>query len=136
MGTGVKGLYAGAKEGLARDLPFEAMEFGTYESVQRVWKRIRGGRELGGMQRLVCGMVTGAVVGALLAPLDLVATRCVADPQRYRGVVSTMGRVVREEGVLTIFRGGAQKVGREAISSALFFAIYDGLRGAEERDEG
>ena len=81
---------------------------------------------------LALGMITGAVTGAIISPLDLVVTKCIGDPVKYKGVIPTIVNVVSEAGVAGVFAGAKQKILREMASSALFFCVFDSLRGEEE----
>lgn len=136
---GWRGLYAGAGVGLVRDLPFEMIEFAAYEALKRRYACLVRRRRLNAAELVGVGMVTGAIAGLVVAPLDLVVTRVLARPGVYRGVVGTMKKVVEEEGVAAVWKGVRWKMGKEAVGSAIFFAVYDGLRehfgvGGEEED--
>lgn len=126
-GVGVRGLWKGAWAGLVRDLPFEVMEFGLYEFLKGRWAKVRG-RKLGAGELVMVGMLTGAAAGGVIAPIDLVATRVLAQPGRYGGVWRGLRAVVREEGGVGLFKGIGLKVGKEAAGSGLFFAVYDSMR--------
>ncbi|PXF44789.1 S-adenosylmethionine carrier 1, chloroplastic/mitochondrial [Gracilariopsis chorda] len=109
-----------------RNVPFKAAEFGIFHVLSSLSSRIKSHVEP--FDTLLFGIATGACVGAALAPLDFVVTRCMAEPTRYRGVLNTITKVVREEGVRAIFNGFGHKVVREAASSALFFTVFDNLQ--------
>lgn len=113
---GWQALFAGARPAVVRDVPLCAMEFATHAAL------------ITRAPQLIAGLMTGVVVGVFRAPLDLAVTRVVANPRRYRGVVGTLTRVVREEGAMTLLAGMRPMICKEMISSALFFAIYDALR--------
>lgn len=140
-GVGVRGLWVGAGAGLIRDLPFEALDFSIFDRLTRDLRAFRA-RETGVVKKLsrfetlVLGMITGGIVGAIVSPLDLVVTRVISDPLKYRGVCRTLTRVAREEGLPAVFRGIGHKVARDAASSALFFTLYDTLQpgGANGND--
>lgn len=136
-GVGVQGLWKGAWASLVRDLPFEVVEFGLYEFLKGKWGKLRG-RKLGVGELVMVGILTGATAGAVVAPIDLVATRVLAQPGRYGGVWGGLVSVVREEGGLALFKGIGLKIGKEAASSGLFFAVYDSMRaslGERENDD-
>lgn len=124
-GVGVTGLWKGACAALVRDLPFEVMEFGLYEILKAKWGK---GRKLCVSEMVLLGMVTGAIAGGVVAPVDLVVTRVLAQPGRYGGVWRGLTSVVRNEGKRGLFRGVGLKMGKEAASSGLFFAVYDSMR--------
>ncbi|CAN8065601.1 unnamed protein product [Agarophyton chilense] len=122
---GVRGLYTGAMESFTRDAPLEMAQFGTFELLRCAMARAQGKKHLNGGETMAVALVSGAMVGAALAPLDVVVTRVVASPARYCGVVRTARALVREEGVGVLFRGARFKVLREALSSALFFPLFE-----------
>jgi solute carrier family 25 (mitochondrial thiamine pyrophosphate transporter), member 19 len=75
---------------------------------------------------LFLGVMTGALVGAAVAPLDLVVTRVLVNPTRYSGLVASVRTIAREEGFRGLFAGSLQKLSREAAASGLFFTCYEG----------
>lgn len=90
---GVRGLFCGVHATVARDLPFDALEFTVFEAFQRSVRKMRrsafhgpSGRRsdmivkisdpvLEALESVVAGAVTGAIVAAVVAPLDL-CVRC------------------------------------------------------------
>lgn len=152
-----KGLYVGVIPTIVRDLPFDALEFAVFEAFQRGLCSARRRRaasqscgtasksisqpqlsnasppknfapsSLSSLDHLALGMLTGAVVGAAVAPLDLVVTRILVNPSRYSGLLASLRTIVREEGCRGLFAGAVQKVAREAFASGLFFTCYEGV---------
>lgn len=151
-----KALYVGVIPTMVRDLPFDALEFAVFEAFERALCTARRRaaalrhsdsrqvsvaglplksvatkgisiRPLSSFDHLALGMLTGAVVGAAVAPLDLVVTRILVNPARYSGLMASLRTIVREEGSRGLFAGAAQKVAREAFASGLFFTCYQGV---------
>lgn len=53
---GVRGMFAGYGSFLLRDLPFDAIEFVTYEQLRRAYKvSLAGSREISGAETAVMG---------------------------------------------------------------------------------
>lgn len=124
---GWRGLYAGSVASILRDVPVEASEFAMYGALKRMYAGLTE-RQISPVVACICGAVAGAFTGILAAPVDLAVTRVMANPSAHRNVVTTLVNVVRTSGVSGAFAGVRQKAGREALSSALFFVIYDGLK--------
>jgi len=69
------GLFAGFGSFLLRDLPFDAIEFASYEHVKSTWRSMSGGRELRQHETAFIGALAGMFTGAVTTPLDVVKTR-------------------------------------------------------------
>jgi Mitochondrial carrier protein len=119
-----KGLYVGVIPTICRDLPFETLEFAVFESLRR-WRRgcMTSGSLLTARDNLMLGMMTGALVGAVVAPLDLVVTRVLVNPTRYSGLLASMRTIAREEGFKGLFAGSLQKLARESAASGLIISV-------------
>lgn len=131
---GPRAWYVGVGPTIARDLPFDVLEFAVFEGLQRGLRRARARArgqqqaledDLGFMDNLVLGCITGAVVGGVVAPLDLVVSRVLVDPARYRGFVGCIRKIVAEEGARGLLAGAPQKILRETFASGLFFSCYE-----------
>lgn len=127
---GASGLFAGALPALLVEAPAEAAEYATYERV----KRLYAPREAPRLMIALAVLATGGLSGLLTAPLDLAVTRVAADPRTNRSVFAALATVVRQDGAAHLFRGASLKAGREALSSAFFFLIYDSLKGDQHFD--
>lgn len=66
------GLWSGIRSSLLRDLPFDALEFATYEQFRKLYRRIKG-TELREHELVLVGMATGALVGTVTLPMDVVS---------------------------------------------------------------
>jgi len=69
------GLFAGAGSFLLRDLPFDAVEFASYEQMKLAWQSWSGGRELRKHEAAGFGAFAGVLTGAVTTPMDVVKTR-------------------------------------------------------------
>lgn len=133
-GAGWRAVYVGAVPTLVRDVPAEAIEFSAYDGFKRALFSSQQAQP-GAAARVVLGAAAGALMGVVCAPLDLAVTRIVAKPAAYnKGVLGTLVKVAREEGARATFRAMPHRACREAFSSALFFAIYDGLKDDADLD--
>lgn len=124
---GWRALYAGAWPTVMRDVPVEAAEFASFDAFKCSYSALFGAPHA--FARLMLGSASGALTGLLSTPLDMAVTRVRGNPNKYTGLLRTLRKVVKEEGFTSIFRAVPQRAVREAASSALFFLIYDGLKG-------
>ncbi|MCJ1406925.1 hypothetical protein MMC19_000995 [Ptychographa xylographoides] len=84
----------------------------------------------------VSGVLAAGLATAITNPFDAIKTRLQLMPGRYGNMVRCGGRMVREEGVRSLFDGLGLRMGRKAMSSALAWTLYEELvRRAEGRWE-
>lgn len=146
-------LYAGLGAQLARDVPYAAVEFVAYENLKamalrrqrapvsqqahgppaaKIQQRLQEGKLPRGQSFLVGGM-SGAMAAIVSNPMDVVKTRLMTQTRyggavQYRGVVHTLVRVSREEGIQAFAKGIAPRIAAKTLQSAMFFAAYEFLR--------
>lgn len=132
------GLFAGFGSFLLRDLPFDAIEFTSYEQMKLTWKSVSGGRELRKHETAFIGAFAGMLTGAVTTPLDVVKTRLMTQgtrseeagqvvgekrlgKQRYRGVTDCVSRMVAEEGWRSLLKGIGPRVTWIGVGGGIFF---------------
>ncbi|ACO64247.1 mitochondrial carrier family [Micromonas commoda] len=129
------GLFAGFGSFLLRDLPFDAIEFASYEQLKLARRR-----PLKQHESAVLGAIAGAVTGAVTTPLDVVKTRLMTqgaegrgtgrgDGRRYRGVADCVARMVREEGAFSLLKGIQPRVTFIGIGGGVFFFALEAAKG-------
>ena len=102
----------------ARDIPNDAVEFGSYELFR---SKVDVGT--GFANRLLSGALSGILATLVVAPIDASIAHMLARPNRK--MVGAFLDVWRAGGVKALYAGAGRRVGREAIASALFFVVYD-----------
>jgi len=125
--SGFRGLYQGARSNLLRNLPFDALEFASFETLKDIYLRWKNKKYLEKEEMWLLGAVAGGLVGALTTPFDVVYTRLVTHPSKYVSVSGTLKLIYQQEGVRGLFRGVLPKVAWEAANSGVFFLVFDGL---------
>ena len=134
------GLFAGFGSFLLRDLPFDAIEFASYEQMKLTWKSVSGGRELRQHETACIGALAGMLTGAVTTPLDVVKTRLMTQgahsteqasqaagvaktlgKQRYQGVADCVVKMVAEEGWGSLLKGIGPRVTWIGIGGGIFF---------------
>ncbi|KAJ8901839.1 hypothetical protein NDN08_004044 [Rhodosorus marinus] len=132
---GPLGLYSGIRSTLAKDLPFDALEFAVYEQLRGLYYKHKRRKHLLEHEVLMFGMATGALVGFVTLPMDVVRTRIVTQPLKYQGVRRTVRLLLKEEGALSLFKGARYRLPKEAIESGLFFVVYENVQRLLSRKE-
>ena len=121
---GVPGLYKGFGALLLRDVPFNALFYGCYETICSVLMRFRGVEskdELGTPSVFVAGGLAGCIGWSLIIPFDVAKTRLqsgVADG----GTFPLMLKIARAEGIGALFTGWSAAVCRAFPANAGLFA--------------
>jgi len=141
------GLFAGFGSFLLRDVPFDAIEFASYEQLKLSWRSVSGGRELRQHETAIIGAFAGMLTGAFTTPLDVVKTRLMTQPaaqsagdvvgekvlgaataglsgqplRRYTGVVDCVVRMVAEEGWGSLLKGIGPRVTWIGVGGGIFF---------------
>lgn len=128
---GVLGLYKGLSASLLRQASFIGTKFGAYDLLKTVMPKDEDGG-LSFLKMTTCGLGAGAIGAAVGNPADLAMVRMQADGRlpvnlrrNYRHGGEALMRVVREEGVLALWRGCSPTVTRAMIVTASQMAVYD-----------
>ena len=128
---GARGLYKGLSASLMRQASFIGTKFGAYDLLKSVVPKDPDGT-LPFWKMTGCGLGAGAIGAAVGNPADLAMVRMQADGRlppelrrNYRHGGEALMRVVREEGVLALWRGCGPTVNRAMIVTASQMAVYD-----------
>lgn len=71
------------------------------------------------------GALAGMFTNTILHPLDTVKTLRQTDPTAYRGVLPSITTIIRKRGPLALYAGIAPALVGSALSSALYFGVYE-----------
>lgn len=111
-----------------REIPFSAIQFPLYEGAKKSWGKWQG-HPVNSLQAALCGSVCGGFAAAVTTPLDVTKTRLMLGKDKhgvpYKGMVSTMSRVVTDEGAATLFSGVVPRVFWISIGGAVFLGAYE-----------
>lgn len=131
---GLGSVYAGLGSTLARNVPYNALHFGTFAAARR---GLRAARCPAGAATPAAAALAGALTALVTTPLDLVNTRMqtqavlarAAGARPYAGVGQAIRRIVAEEGgAAALWQGAAPRVANYAPSAVVFFVVYEHLR--------
>lgn len=127
---GFRALYKGLSAGLLRQATYTTTRLGTYTFLNETYKEKTGltPNLLVSMGLGVCAGITGSFVGN---PAEISLIRMTADGRlpieqrrNYSSVINAVARIVREEGVLTLWRGCIPTMGRAAVVNAAQLSSY------------
>jgi solute carrier family 25 phosphate transporter 23/24/25/41 len=128
------GFFKGNGTNVLRIAPYSAVQFYSFETSKRELTNAPSLKALDpAWVSLAAGGISGISASVSTYPLDLIRTRLTiqttqGEARKYLGLVHTFKTVVREEGVLALYKG----VGTTCLGifpySAINFAVYDSLK--------
>ena len=130
---GVRGLYAGYLSMLAREIPFDALQFMTYEFCKARYLASTQRDDLKLWENCLLGSSAGAVSAAATTPLDVAKTRLmtqtgVEQAKKYRGVADALRTIYAKEGLPALFSGVRQRVMWISLGGAIFFGTFEEMK--------
>jgi len=127
---GFRAIYKGLSAGLLRQATYTTTRLGVFTGLNDYYKKETGkaANLFVSMGLGVCAGVTGSFVGN---PAEISLIRMTADGRlpvelrrNYTSVFNAMSRIVREEGILTLWRGCIPTMGRAAVVNAAQLSSY------------
>lgn len=119
-------MFAGLSASLARQAVYSSVRFGLYDYLKAGRTQLKLSESIG------YGLFSGCVGAVVANPMDLTLVRMQADARRpvierrnYKNVLDGVLRIVREEGLLTLWRGSSPTCCRAMVITASQFAVYD-----------
>ncbi|CAA7403715.1 unnamed protein product [Spirodela intermedia] len=133
---GPAGLFAGVSATMLRQTLYSTTRMGLYDILKTKWSSPDGGN-LALHKKIAAGLVAGGVGAAVGNPADVAMVRMQADGRlpaaerrNYRGVGDAIARMVRSEGVGSLWRGSSLTINRAMIVTASQLATYDQAKEA------
>ena len=120
---GARGLYRGLGSLVCRDVPFNALFFGSYESTRALLVRLEGyasKEELPPSRVLLAGGLAGSLGWSFIMPMDVAKTRLQAGTASGT-MLQVMAQVVAREGWRALFTGWGAAVARAFPANAGLF---------------
>ena len=116
---GVLGLYRGLSAGLLRQATYTTARLGIFNTLSARLREWNQGANLPLWVKACCGLTSGGLAAIVGTPADLTLIRMQADntlpPEQrrnYKGIGDAFVRIVREDGVIGLFRGAGPTVVR------------------------
>lgn len=128
---GILGLYQGLSAGLFRQLTYTTARLGMF-GVMKDFLSSSDGQPLPLHLKAVAGITAGGVGAIVGNPAEVALVRMMADGRapveqrrNYTSVFDALGRVTREEGLATLWRGTLPTIGRAMVINVAQLASYD-----------
>lgn len=130
---GLLGFYKGLDAAIFRQATYSTTRMGIYKTL---FRRIEERHSRVSFLQKIQISLTAGVIGALLSvPSELALVRFQSDSMRpaadrrnYRNVFDAFHRIVREEGVRTLWRGSKPTVARAAAMNVGMLTTYDEIK--------
>lgn len=140
---GITGLYQGLPPALLRHIVYSGIRIGIYEHIRDF---IKGNGEFTLWKKALSGAISGAIGQFIASPTDLVKVRLQAqrkyllessilnqmnnntnfkDIKFYNGTLDAFKTIIKEEGVLGLWKGVSPNVQRAALVNLGELATYD-----------
>ena len=122
-------MFAGLSASLARQAVYSSCRFGVYDLLKQ------GKRDLSFIQSIGYGLTAGGIGAVVANPLDLTLVRMQADAKlpvdqrrNYKNVFDGVVRILRSEGLFTLWRGSSPTCARAMVITASQFAVYEKVK--------
>lgn len=127
---GVRGLYIGISASVLRQMTYSLTRFAAYERIKENML-VRPGARVSVWATIGAAGLAGAAGGFAGNPADVILVRMTGDLYRkpeqrfnYRGAFNGLFRVMREEGIQSLFRGLTPNMVRAALMNSSQLASY------------
>ncbi|KAK9794674.1 hypothetical protein WJX73_006307 [Symbiochloris irregularis] len=131
--AGPRGLFAGYLPTLLEDVPDMAFKFAAYETMRTLHSQLRPGRPASAQEDFAMGMVAGAFAAAATTPLDAIKTHMMCTAASRPSMRTSTVALYKHGGLSSLFRGVGPRALSNGINSAVFFCIFEALRGTFAR---
>jgi len=130
--NGLKGLFAGWRVNILRDLPFAGIKMTLYDLMCDLYKRhivsVPLSTPLNPYENAGVGFASGAVTGVVTCPMDVVNTRIKSGEfAATNGIIRTHVDIIKMKengGVRALFRGVLPRIGVIGVGSTAFWYLY------------
>jgi solute carrier family 25 protein 38 len=133
---GFRGFFSGFGATAVRDAPYAGLYVLFYEQFKKRLSLlpqivpVAGGVMKGSTSAYVnfgSGVLASGLATALTNPFDVIKTRIQLRPKEYPNMLYAVRKMVRVDGVKSLFDGLALRMSRKALSSALAWTLYEEL---------
>jgi len=127
------GLYKGVSACLLRDIPFSMIYFTTYSHIKKdIFQDGVNDKRLSAFELLLSGALSGIPAAFLVTPADVIKTRLQVQARSgqttYSGLTDAFTKIIREEGIKALFKGGPARVFRSSPQFGVTLFVYELLQ--------
>lgn len=120
---GFFGFYYGLYPLLCRDIPFDIIEFVLYEKL----KKLNENKKHQFYYHMWTGSLAGAIAAFLTTPIDVIKTRCMVQPRKYRNdsIKTIVKKFIKKEGYKVLMSGWLPRTLWIGLGGAIYFGSYE-----------
>lgn len=127
--NGVGVLYRGLVPVTLRQASNQFVRLGSYNALKTLVQENRADptKPLSGAETFGLGMVVGIITVYATMPVDTVKTRMqsIDAKSQYKNTIDCFAKVIKNEGVLALWKGSTARLGRLVLSGGIVFTIYE-----------
>jgi solute carrier family 25 citrate transporter 1 len=128
---GVRGLYKGLLPTMAKSSSNQVLRFGIFNEYKRWVIGNRPITELHSGEALAGGMIAGCLGACCNTPFDTVKTRMQGlEAGRYSGLFNCAVTMIKEEGILSLWKGLGPRLMRVVPGQGIIFCSYESISNA------
>mmetsp|Transcript_48744 Transcript_48744/g.95595 ORF Transcript_48744/g.95595 Transcript_48744/m.95595 type:complete len:297 (+) Transcript_48744:32-922(+) len=121
---GIGSIYKGLGPTMARQGFNQAIRFTIFDNLNRMYTST--GREKTATSSFVCGMGAGFISVYLTMPIDVVKTQMQGlEASQYKSSFDCISSIVKNKGVLALWKGTTPRLGRVTFSGGIIFSSYE-----------
>ncbi|KAK9244535.1 mitochondrial carrier domain-containing protein [Lipomyces tetrasporus] len=127
---GIAAIYKGVVPVTLRQSSNAAVRMGSYSFLKQKVQAMNKddpNKPLSGATTFLVGAIAGVITVYTTMPLDTLKTRMQSldSKKEYRNTLHCAQRLLKEEGVLTFWKGTTPRLGRLVLSGGIIFTIYE-----------
>jgi Mitochondrial carrier protein. len=116
---GFFGFYKGFSALCIRELPFDTMQMVTFQTLAYL-----NLFENGTLGYYINGGIAGGITAIITTPVDVVKTRMMTSPEKFRTFVQSFKEVYQGEGFKALMRGWQVRVMYITIGGMMYFGVF------------
>lgn len=126
--SGLRGFFVGVNSLIQREIPFESVQFLTYEYL----KHEDYGRtsSISYLEHLIHGGIAGGLAAFVTTPIDVAKTRMMVDGRSCWSTSSELLSMIRTEGWKSLWKGWHLRVILTTVGGMIFFGTYEMARNS------
>eukprot|EP00055_Hartaetosiga_balthica_P008778 m.33711 g.33711 ORF g.33711 m.33711 type:complete len:305 (-) comp6468_c1_seq1:164-1078(-) len=131
---GISALWKGLPPALVRQTFYGGLRYGLYAPIRNiVGGNTSTNEKIPFHLKFVSGGLSGALAAFFANPTDLMKVRLQVDgmkgsPPKYRGMAHCFRTILKEEGVLGLWKGAGPTMGRATVLAAVELSSYDEIK--------
>lgn len=132
IGRNPRNFWRGYSLLAGRNLPFIALQFPLYEELKIILGAEKVKDDWWEMSKVtaIAAGISGGLAAWITTPIDVVKTRIMLSATQGHkkvGPKEVFKNILKEEGVIELFRGGGMRFFWTIIGSGMYLAVYEGM---------